>query len=46
LRRHVSLVGQIFAILLLTLTLEFAVGIFLDERANHLSFIWSSPASC
>ncbi|UZW53799.1 ATP-binding protein [Sphingobium sp. JS3065] len=36
-RRHVSLVGQIFAILLLTLTLEFAVGIFLDERANHLS---------
>ncbi|KEQ55235.1 ATP-binding protein [Sphingobium chlorophenolicum] len=36
-RRHVSLVGQIFAILLLTLTLEFAVGIFLNERANHLS---------
>jgi len=37
LRRHVSLVGQIFAILLLTLTLEFAVGILLNERSNHLS---------
>lgn len=36
-RRHVSLVGQIFAILLLTLTLEFAVGTLVYERANHLS---------
>jgi len=37
LRRHVSLVGQIFAILLLTLMLEFAVGTLVYERANHLS---------
>ncbi|WP_176595086.1 MULTISPECIES: ATP-binding protein [Sphingobium] len=36
-RRHVSLVGQIFAILLLTLMLEFAVGTLVYERANHLS---------
>lgn len=36
-RRHVSLVGQIFAILLLTVTLEFAVGTLIYERANHLS---------
>jgi signal transduction histidine kinase len=37
LRRHVSLVGQIFAILLLTLTLEFAVGTLVYERATQLS---------
>ncbi|WP_150290863.1 ATP-binding protein [Sphingobium estronivorans] len=36
-RRHVSLVGQIFAILLLTLTLEFALGTLVNERANQLS---------
>lgn len=40
-RRHVSrslgLVGRLFAILLLTLTLEFAVGTLIYERASHLS---------
>lgn len=40
-RRHVSrslgLVGRLFAILLLALTLEFAVGTLIYERAGHLS---------
>jgi signal transduction histidine kinase len=35
--RSVSLVGRIFAILLLTVTLEFAVGTLIYERASHLS---------
>lgn len=35
--RSVSLVGRIFAILLLTVTLEFAVGTMIYERASHLS---------
>jgi len=41
LRRHVSgslgLVGRLLAILLLALTLEFAVGTLIYERAGHLS---------
>jgi signal transduction histidine kinase len=41
LRRHVSrslgLVGRLFVILLLALTLEFAVGTLIYERAGHLS---------
>ncbi|MBY8822534.1 ATP-binding protein [Sphingomonas colocasiae] len=32
-----GLVGRIFAILLMALTIEFAVGTFLYERASHLS---------
>lgn len=35
--RSVSLVSRIFAILLLTVTLEFAVGTLIYERASHLS---------
>lgn len=35
--RSVSLVGRVFAILLLTVTLEFAVGTLVYERASHLS---------
>jgi signal transduction histidine kinase len=41
LRRHVrgslGLLGRLFAILLLTVTLEFAVGTLIYERASHLS---------
>lgn len=40
-RRHVrgslGLLGRLFAILLLTVTLEFAVGTLIYERASHLS---------
>ncbi|MET0249100.1 MAG: two-component sensor histidine kinase, partial [Sphingobium sp.] len=36
-RGRLGLVGRIFAILLLTLTLEFAVGTMIYERASHLS---------
>lgn len=36
-RGRLGLVGRIFAILLLTLTLEFAVGTLIYERASHLS---------
>lgn len=36
-RGSLGLVGRIFAILLLTLTLEFAVGTLIYERASHLS---------
>ncbi|HEX7875036.1 MAG TPA: ATP-binding protein [Sphingobium sp.] len=35
--RSVGLVGRLFVILLLTLTLEFAVGTLIYERAGHLS---------
>lgn len=35
--RSLGLVGRIFAILLLTVTLEFAVGTLIYERASHLS---------
>lgn len=35
--RPLGLVGRIFAILLLTVTLEFAVGTLVYERASHLS---------
>lgn len=35
--RSVGLVGRLLAILLLTLTLEFAVGTLIYERAGHLS---------
>lgn len=35
--RSLGLVGQLFAILLLTVTLEFAVGALIYERASHLS---------
>jgi hypothetical protein len=34
--RSVGLVGRLLAILLLTLTLEFAVGTLIYERAGHL----------
>lgn len=36
-RRPLGLVGRIFAILLLTMVLEFAVGTLIYERASHLS---------
>ena len=36
-RRSVGLVGRLLAILLLALTLEFAVGTLIYERAGHLS---------
>ncbi|HKY81309.1 MAG TPA: ATP-binding protein [Sphingobium sp.] len=36
-RRSVGLVGRLFVILLLALTLEFAVGTLIYERAEHLS---------
>ncbi len=35
--RSLGLVGRIFAILLLTMVLEFAVGTLIYERASHLS---------
>lgn len=35
--RSLGLVGRIFGILLLTVTLEFAVGTLIYERASHLS---------
>ena len=36
-RRSLGLVGRLFVILLLALTLEFAVGTLIYERAGHLS---------
>lgn len=36
-RGSLGLVGRIFAILLMALTIEFAAGTFLYERASHLS---------
>lgn len=36
-RGSLGLVGRIFAILLMALTIEFAVGTFLYERSSHLS---------
>lgn len=36
-KRPLGLVGRIFAILLLTVVLEFAVGTLIYERASHLS---------